>query len=205
MNTRKLFICVVMTLLLVVLGIECLAGDKFRDSLDVPPQKSLFSDPWLNAYLTNGCVLVYTVKASNHISILDGPFDIADSNGVRVVSGSYRDGKWHGELVLWHTNAVMASKQYYSNGRNQGVETYWNDQGIRLRTTEYSDGEKHGIEIYWAPGGNVVSRVQWEHGQPLQVELFELGNLKRTLVGAEAAKYFRDKALLLEQNKGVTP
>lgn len=158
-----------------------------------PADKPLLSDPLLQAYLSNGCAVIYTAKTTISAAILEGPFSILDSNGFRFACGTYRDGRWEGELLYWHTNGVLASRQYYHLGREQGGETYWDERGRKTRTADYLDGEKHGLETYWDPDGRIELRIEWERGRPRLVEVFEAGNLKRTATGKEAEEFFRQR------------
>ncbi len=154
----------------------------------------ILTDPLLETFVSNGLVVVCTVKFTKGPAVLEGPFSITDSNGIQFASGNYREGKWEGEVRYWHTNGTLASRQHYVHGRNQGTETYWDERGMRLRTTEYLAGNKHGIEAYWGSDGRIESRIGWEHGRPGWVELFEAGNLQQRLTGEEAMEYFRRRA-----------
>ena len=150
-------------------------------------------DWWGNYYLTNGHTVVYTVRASNCEASMEGPFSIADSNGVRVVSGNYKDGKWQGEVLFWHTNGMVECRRFYDRGLDHGAETCLDDKGFRTRTLGFSNGEKHGLETYWKTNGTRELEIEWEHGDPRKIEFFEQGKLKKTLVGPAVKEFFREK------------
>lgn len=85
--------------------------------------------------------------------IKEGPFVVWRSSGMKMIQGSYLDGKQNGDWTMWYDNGVKKSVSHYENGVEQGKHTSWYKNGRIDAMGQYKDGEKNGKWKRWDPSG----------------------------------------------------
>jgi hypothetical protein len=193
-------------LALLVWSVCCDGSDIERTAVKTPPEKVPAAlDAFLMSYVSNGFTVKYSAKASGSDSVLDGSFQVFDTNGGKVAEGVYRDGVWHGELLGFHSNGKLASRRLYQAGRTEGTGVDWDEDGRMLRSMIFVDGKKDGYENYWEKDGSVSTRVLWRSGNPEWIEFYEGGTVKNKLSGDETMIYLRQKALEAAKSMRTVP
>jgi len=68
----------------------------------------------------------------------------------------YKDNRFHGKYITWHSNGVMNTKQKWNNDKMDGVCTYWYENGQMQRRSLYKNGKIVGKTTYWKPDGTKI-------------------------------------------------
>lgn len=92
--------------------------------------------------------------------LLNGPFSLYNSNGLKIREGTYTNNTQTGELTDWYMNGKKRSVQHLNaEGKNIGLQEYWKSDGKRSETIFFrEDGTKQVITY---ADGRIVSRMQF--------------------------------------------
>lgn len=110
--------------------------------------------------------------------VLDGPVEVFDADGNRVIQAHYSSGQLHGDFCCWFTDGKIRETGKYWHGQKDGV---WEERRFMSGTvethSEYVRGQKCGVwnisgirEFY--EGGKIV-RQEWPGEKTERVAEFD--------------------------------
>lgn len=53
----------------------------------------------------------------------------------------YREGKWHGEVLLYWPNGILKRKCAFCEGLRHGLDQIWNEEGKLMDEDRYEMGQ----------------------------------------------------------------
>ncbi len=74
-------------------------------------------------------------------AVRDGPYEAWHDNGVKAISGAYKDGARDGRWLLWHENGQRKQEVTYVKGKPDGVFREWDERGETLADVRYKNGK----------------------------------------------------------------
>ena len=123
------------------------------------------------------------MDGSHEFASLNGPYLRFFNNGIRQITGQYKNGKLHGDYIEYNYYGDTICKGYYENGLKEGVWTYWHDNGqlkaihqyaihgqfpFQARKKEWSPSGKLLLEVDFSADGNGFLKEWSESGSPLR-------------------------------------
>ena len=77
-------------------------------------------------------------------NLRQGYWEDYETNGQRILAGSYFDGRAVGPWTAWHSNGVMAAHGETFDGKFEGLRTEWDEHGVLNAELSgfYSQGTK---------------------------------------------------------------
>lgn len=75
------------------------------------------------------------------------------------------NGVLNGLSLGWHTNGVVAIREWFVNGRSEGVRTRWDDKGRRYSESEVKDGVLNGLHRVWHTNGQMACEMVFVSGK----------------------------------------
>lgn len=112
-----------------------------------------------------------------------------DSNGVLYEAFLEKDGKKHGQWVLYYPSGKLKMSSYYENGVLHGPSVFYSEKGILLAKSYFIHGEREGKCYWYYPNGHLYSVQRFQSGswEGKQEYLHPNGALK-TLLQYSAGK-----------------
>lgn len=185
-------------LTLVMVAVCCIAGAP-EQTQERGQSRALAADVSqdivLEEYLVRGCTITCSLKRTPTGTVIHGPFQVVGTNGTLILKGTYKEGKWDGEVFEFHGNGSLRSRGRYQDGKEDGTFLECDDSGRIVHTVAYSLGKKQGAELHLGTDGEPKSRLEWRSGILSSIEWFEGGKSTKKLTGAEAEAFMRKKAI----------
>ena len=120
------------------------------------------------------------MDGSHEFASLDGPYLRFFNNGIRQITGQYKNGKLHGDYIERNYYGDTICKGYYENGIKDGVWTYWHDNGQLKAVHHYAVLGKypfHARKKEWSLSGKLILEVDFqEDGNGFLKEWSESGS-----------------------------
>lgn len=84
-----------------------------------------------------------------------------------LVEFSHVDGKPHGTMVAWTSDARIQKvfEASYRYGLEDGEYRYWHDNGVLKTQGRYSHGKKDGLWRRWDKYGNLISEIEYDSAE----------------------------------------
>ncbi len=86
-------------------------------------------------------------------------------SGGREFTFAFKDGKPHGEWIIWHKNGQKRSLTNYAAGVVQGISASWYESGQLKSQGNYLTGKRHGLLTEWNESGRKVAESKYDRGQ----------------------------------------
>lgn len=86
-------------------------------------------------------------------------------DGGRESRSRVEGGILNGLSVGWHTNGVMAVREWVVRGKTHGIRTKWDLDGNRRSESEIKEGILDGVHREWYPTGVLASEVMFVNGK----------------------------------------
>jgi antitoxin component YwqK of YwqJK toxin-antitoxin module len=74
--------------------------------------------------------------------------DNRDGDWFKQTEGTYKDGKPHGKITIWHRNGKKGGEGTYKDGKPHGKINKWHFSGKKWKEETYNDGKE-------------ISRKEW--------------------------------------------
>jgi antitoxin component YwqK of YwqJK toxin-antitoxin module len=120
------------------------------------------------------------MDGSHEFASLNGPYLRFFNNGIRQITGQYKNGKLHGDYIERNYYGDTICKGYYDNGIKDGVWTYWHDNGQLKAVHHYAVHGKypfHARKKEWSSSGKLILEVDFqEDGNGFLKEWSESGS-----------------------------
>ena len=88
-------------------------------------------------------------KTVNGEDVKDGPMVIYRPNNLKMIEGSYKDGKQDGEWTMYYESGAKKSIDHYKDGVQTGDHISWYENGQIDAKGQYKDGQQDGVWKRW--------------------------------------------------------
>lgn len=105
----------------------------------------------------------------------------------------YREGKLHGEVVLYWRSGKMKRRSHFEQGVRHGLDEMWSEEGQLVDEGHYNQGKPVGIHRRWTPKGDLIEEIGYIDAHRFNFRQWdEWGQLRFEGIWAEE-KYFEKK------------
>jgi antitoxin component YwqK of YwqJK toxin-antitoxin module len=80
-------------------------------------------------------------------------------NGVLKTVETYREGRLHGEILLYWPNGQLKRKCHFERGAREGVDQMWSEAGLLVDEGAYQGGKPVGIHRRWSVKGDLIEEI----------------------------------------------
>jgi antitoxin component YwqK of YwqJK toxin-antitoxin module len=99
--------------------------------------------------------------------VLEGPFLLFHSGGVRHVECAYTGGLRHGRYAEWYPNGAPVATGMYEHGLRVGEWQEWTEEGLPVTKGSFRSGDKDGVWILYDALGKPRYEDTWSLGTRL--------------------------------------
>ena len=98
------------------------------------------------------------------------------------IQRSYKDGKPHGEWLVYYDDGQLWYKENYKDGELHGEQIYYWSNGILSSKSNYKNGKSHGDDLEYYENGNLRFKGKYKNNKRVGKWFFyqENGELKET-------------------------
>ena len=82
-------------------------------------------------------------------------------NGTLKTIEPYRDGKLHGEAILYWPNGKMKRRSHFQQGIRQGLDQIWSEEGTLVDEGSYDLGKPVGLHRRWTLKGSLLEEIRY--------------------------------------------
>ena len=83
---------------------------------------------------------------------------------VKGVSGSYQNGKEHGNWTWWYEDGTPMAKGKYNVGKQTGAWTWWHEGGSRKEEGDFIQGRRQGQWTTYFESGRKSAQGMYHNG-----------------------------------------
>lgn len=86
-------------------------------------------------------------------------------NGRKSHEIAYRNGKYHGPLIVFHDNGRKSHQQHYEKDVCTGSNSGWYSDGAKMYEGRHANGKQEGAWTHWSRDGTLRSRAAYKNGK----------------------------------------
>ena len=100
-------------------------------------------------------------------------------DGILKTSEEYREGKLHGESLLYWPNGGLKRKCHFEKGMRHGIDQMWNEGGVLVDEGIYAMGKPVGIHKRFSRKGTLIEEIEYLDAKRFNVrEWDDAGEIK---------------------------
>src|SRR5262245_28262712 len=122
----------------------------------------------------------YVRRVGHGKTVKHGPYRAYNLQGNLLRTGSYSNGREHGDFVRYAPGGIKISQQTYIRGELEGAALWWDTKGKLFDSMMYRNGKRHGPRAGWS--GSLYCEENYDGGLLHGPFKHSIGTEKKELV-----------------------